>query len=713
MKNQQNNMLQEALLRLGKERHSLAANLEAHLPADHAFEDDSWNTWSWGKLAHRKGTATADFASIKHKELRTAIKLLVLYARATRKVGAGYSHPIICAAVRIGKILQARSLYTLTNADIQLCEKAIIKEFGASAAYLGELQKIVSFLSNWYEISLIYKRPKTAALRYGIKGSDEGRREKLISDSVLTQILSLRLRDDLNPEDKVFVNALALNTACGYRVSELLTLPSDCLCRDEGALFVRGIEAKGGLAAPRFVPSQLWPVVEQAIRELIEVTEPGREIARNWTNDAEPDWTRIVDDKAALTYFVRQFLHLWTADPEHHLINPHAAWHSGRAEWIDVLGSLKRNNGAVNKTTAELDLSWSTFKDLCNQQKMSQEGLFYQRTKARTKKNMMRDQRVMDQYSFFRKIGFASGQQRKTDTLQKLMEDALDAQMAGQSYPPPEQDTILEATYARQRPVLLTDINKRPVLYVDEALMVVPRFYFGKHQAKSDQFKVVEPVQFIKWLAGNGDRESIFERFGITDPKTNKIAKFTSHDIRHWLNTAYTRGGLTQVQIATLFNRQDVKGNSPYNHMTNEERREVVGGAIQNDVITGHITDTYRSIAEVDREHAEEYLQAMTRQLNVMPHGLCAKDLVTDPCPHHLSCFSCETDSTGKGKPCTFLVIDAADSHQLQEIKRIQENAKAMIEWFEEDEIIDTPQFVHFSNIVESTAAILAKRKPE
>ena len=145
--------------------------------------------------------------------------------------------------------------------------------------------------------------------------------------------------------------------------------------------------------------------------------------------------------------------------------------------------------------------------------------------------------------------------------------------------------------------------------------------------------------------------------------------------------------------------------------MTNDERREVVGGAIQNDVITGHITDAYRSIAEVDREQAEEYLQAMTRQLNVMPHGLCAKDLVTDPCPHHLSCFSCETDSAGKGKPCTFLVVDTADSDQLQEILRVQDSAKAMIDWFEEDEIIDTPQVTHFTNIVESTNAILAKRK--
>ena len=312
--------------------------------------------------------------------------LLVLNARATRKVGSHYPYPIIQAAVRVGDLLQARRLATLTNTDIQLCEAAIIKEFGASGSYLLELQQIVVFLANWYEISLIYKRPKTAALRYGVKGNDEGRRDKLIADNVLVQLLSLRLRNDLEPEDKAFINALALNTACGFRISELLTLPADCLCRDEEALFVRSFEAKGGVAAPRFVPSPLWPVVEQAVGDLLELTASGREIARDWAKSLEPDWARVFKDEKALIYFVSKFLHEWTTDPNNQLINPNAAWHFGRAEWIDVLGALERNNGAVNKTTTELNLNWSTFQNLCNQQKLGREGLLYQRTEARTKK---------------------------------------------------------------------------------------------------------------------------------------------------------------------------------------------------------------------------------------------------------------------------------------------------------------------------------------
>lgn len=703
--------LRDTLARLGTDRQSLAPELEMHLPAHHAFEDDSWNTWTWGKHGHRGGTVTADFSAIKHVELRAAIKILVLHARSKRKVGAAYPYSVISAAVRIGNILQARLLDTLTNADIQLCERNLLDEFGGGTTYLGELQLIVNFLSNWYQIPLAYKKPKTAALRYGTKGTDKGRQEKLIPDAVLSQTLSLRVREDLDPQDKFFINALALNTACGYRISELVTLPVDCLCRDEGALFVRGFEAKGGLAAPRFVPPPLWEVVEQAVADLIQLTEPGREIARNWADNAEPDWFRVLTDEAALTYFVRKFLHEWTSNPLHRLINPDAAWHFGRAKWIDVLGALERNNGGMIKTAKELNINFNTFKDLCKQQEFSRKGLFYQRTKGRTQKNMMRDQRVMNQYSFFQAIGFASGQSRKTDTLQKLMEDAVSAQMAGQSYPTPEHDPLMESTYVRKRPILLQGENKRPLLYVDEALMVIPRFYFGSHEAKSDQFKVIESAQFIHWLAGYRERASLFERYNIIDPTTNQVAKFTSHDIRHWLNTAYNRGGLTQVQIATLFNRHDPKGNSPYNHMTNDERREVVGGGVHSDVITGHISDAYRSIAEVDREQAEDYLQAMTRQLNVMPHGLCAKDLVTDPCPHHLSCFSCETDSAGRGKPCTFLIVDAADAVQVQEIQRIHDSAVAMLEWFEEDDMTDTPQFTHFTTVVESTDAFIAKEK--
>ena len=77
MNKPQDRMLKEALLHLSTDRHSLAAELEVHLPADHTFEDDVWNTWTWGKLGHRNGTATANFGSIKHIELRIAMKLLV------------------------------------------------------------------------------------------------------------------------------------------------------------------------------------------------------------------------------------------------------------------------------------------------------------------------------------------------------------------------------------------------------------------------------------------------------------------------------------------------------------------------------------------------------------------------------------------------------------------------------------------------------------
>jgi len=137
----------------------------------------------------------------------------------------------------------------------------------------------------------------------------------------------------------------------------------------------------------------------------------------------------------------------------------------------------------------------------------------------------------MNQYQFFQEIGFASGQHRKSDSLEQLMLGALDAQLAGLSYPAPEHDPALERTFARQRPVLLKDKINRAVLYVDEALMVTQKFFFGSHKTKTDQFKVVETAKFIHWFAGHQERKSVFERFDplkeLTD--TDALHFFTIH----------------------------------------------------------------------------------------------------------------------------------------------------------------------------------------
>ncbi|MCO8145702.1 hypothetical protein NHN26_10735 [Rhodovulum tesquicola] len=691
------------------ERQDLIDGLDAHLPGASSFDDDSWNVWSWGKRRHREGTTTANFAHILHAELRVAIKLMVLHKRATEKVTHTYAFPNIRVASFLGEILGARPLSKLTNADVQRCEQRLSTQYGAGCSYLTNLAMIAEYLNTWFALPVTYKRPKTAAARYGVKGTDVGRRKKLIPESVLGQLLALQTRTDLDAEDRLFVSALAINVACGFRISELMSLPVDCLVNDEDALYVRHVESKKGKAAPRLIPPQLKPVVEAAVSDLIEITNEGRNIARRWVEKKQPDWSLVLEDPAAIAYFLGEFLHEWTSDPDHRLINPDAAWHRDRG-WIDVLGALRRNNGAVNATTEQLDLSWSSFNELCKQQWASRRGVLCERKKGLTVEDWQRrDRRVMSKYQFFRAIGFASGQYRKSDQMQEMIDAATRAQMRGEVYPMPPFEIELEARFGRSRPVLLADQNARPLLFVDEALMVVPKYLIGSHETKSEDFKVLEAEQFMMWLGGRPGRASVFERHGITDPRTGHPAKFVSHDIRHWLNTAYHRGGLSPEQIAILFNRQSFEGNSTYNHMTNEERREAVAGGVRDHAITGHITDTFRSIAEVNRSEAEMYLQAMTRQLNVMPHGLCAKDLAAEPCPHHLSCFSCATDDQGVGTPCAFLIVDASDDGQVKEIKRIQDNADAMLDWFEEDGMSDAPQVQHFRNIASSTRKILSE----
>ncbi|WP_108263060.1 hypothetical protein [Mangrovicoccus ximenensis] len=201
----------------------------------------------------------------------------------------------------------------------------------------GELRRL-------YGIALDYKAPKTAAARHGTKGTDEGRSAKLIPDAVLMDLLALLPREDIPDDDRLLLSAIALNLACGWRVGELVTLPADCLFRDEGQLYVRGYPAKGGKIAPKLVAPALAPMVEEAVAAILRLTGPGRAIAKAWPLAGDPDWRTVLGDDTAILYFARKLLHRWGSDPDHRLINPDAAW-SRIHGWALMMGWVAPPDG--------------------------------------------------------------------------------------------------------------------------------------------------------------------------------------------------------------------------------------------------------------------------------------------------------------------------------------------------------------------------------
>ena len=678
-------------------------HLGAVLPPSTAFDADSWDVGEWQKRSDRSRVKTLDFSAVGHAQLRNAVKVIVLQKRVANGSGYGAAFALIKAARELGTVLHARPISKMTQADVHNAERRL-NDVGPS--YLGALSSLVGELRRLYGVAVIYTKPKTATVRHGTKGTEAGRAAKRIHDDILVDLVALITRDDLPDFDRLFVSALALNVACGWRVGELACLPKDCLFEDESGLYVRGFASKNGKIAPKPIARELAPMVREAHEQIVRLTEDGRRIAREWSQSPDPVWGDVVKNRHALLHFARKMLHRWASDPDHQLINPDAAWHRDRG-WIDVLGAINTHS-TERQAHIALGLDWGTFTDLKRQQSEARAGRLWTRRKNPTATSWLRDRRVCDKHTLFRLMGFATGQHHHDAAIEELIHEALDHQLSGSVLPMPAADPVLERRFARRRPVLLHDGKKRPILHVDEALLVVPKHFVGRQKTKSDDWQALTPEHFIQWLGGTKTTPPVFERYGIVDPRTGAIAKFTSHQIRHWLETQLHRGGLTDAQLASLMNRKNVSPGSVYNQMSNAERREFAKEGIHAGIVGGVVADVVTR-ADVTKEEAEEILEARLRQINLMPHGICLKDLATEPCPHHMSCFSAAAPDRGRHGACAHLLVDLRVPSQRAAIETERDKAEAMVEMLEDDpDLESSPQIEHFATIARTTAAMLA-----
>ena len=474
-------------------------------------------------------------------------------------------------------------------------------------------------------------------------------------------------RDDISEEDRFYLQIFVLNVGAGFRVGELAYLPSNCLLEENGVLQIIYIPEKKGKPIPKVVPPSLIPAVRNAVETLRLATSELREKAATLREQAPHDWRKISDDETAARYFVSKFVNEWTSDPKNRLITPDGVWHRWKRRYIDAIGELERCGGNKSEVRRRLGISDVSLKRLLRDQQAAKAGHVsnfltedgkprYSLTHDRRAVNVQRIEQhtrttICDRYSSVRAI----------------IEEAQRFHSRGESFPAPAHDPELEERF-RRKFTLVQDKSGSTVLEAHEALLLKRR------RGKKDDFLAITAGDLAKWLFRR-DRGSVFERLGILDPRTGSIAKFTWHDVRHWLDTQYERGGLTQQQIALIFGRKDLKQNATYDQTPSRERASRLRKAVRDGQITGLIPDTYSRLSEVSRERAEEYLAAATRIINIMPHGLCTLNWAMNPCPHFLSCFTCGGGEANQG-PCEHLIIDENDSCQVDEIKRLRSEAQ-------------------------------------
>lgn len=686
------------------------------LPEGLDLEADIWNIFPWLKKVRNSTVSNINFSRINNIDLKLICKMWVLHTRLIcgNSSYTSYAHRIITFEA-LSSVLGARQLKTLKTDDFHEAEKWLSKKYTAPYRLAGFLQQASNWLSISFNMRLEYKTRLSNPEVHGRYGTEAGREQKLIPNDIIRDILKARHREDLINKDKFYLSVLTITIATGFRVGELATLPANCMLKINDKLHLLHYPEKGGVPVPRPIHPMLSEVVEDAVKNLFEATENARKIAKQLRVCPQLDWAIVLRDLAAFRYFTEKWANEWTSAPFRLMINPDGAWYTSGKRFVDAIGAYEAAGNNKVQAAKNLGLDRNTFSDLMAAQEAARRGelptVRNRKALGKTRTSWDTDQRVISMQKLEEHCGIKFRVSRR-EVVQDIIDHAKNLQLSGKKYPSPKKNAELEERFERQIRPLLKDKNGNSVLYQDEALLIIEKYALSEQRStKEGDFKSLTDSDIIRWLSGelrsHGTRnseDSIFNRLGIIDPRTGDIAKFTTHDIRHWLNTIYQNGGLSEDQIALIFNRKYKIQNARYDQTSNKVRTARLKQAVRDNLLIGQVQETYNRIADYSREDAEDYLRAGLRMTNPMPHGECKLSWASIPCPHQLSCFSCNDEA-----PCEHLVVDPKNEDTTKELERMQRESNLMISAIQSQGIDDSPTLDHFRRVNRNVSKIIDK----
>lgn len=170
---------------------------------------------------------------------------------------------------------------------------------------------------------------------------------------------------------------------------------------------------------------------------------------------------------------------------------------------------------------------------------------------------------------------------------------------------------------------------------------------FRVHELRSD----FSPSPIKLWVPGkstfttdlnyiDGQERNIWKRHGYKNPDGSEIT-MTSHQVRHFLNTAAQRGALGQLDIAKWSGRANIHQNAVYNHMSDDEHVELARSAGVGEVLEKIRTNT--PVTYADLEAVGEGIAHVTE------YGFCVHDYSMLPCQKHRDCLNCTEQVCVKG----------------------------------------------------------------
>jgi hypothetical protein len=186
-------------------------------------------------------------------------------------------------------IVEARTSDFLSGAA------TIAKVYNGHSAYVcgEELERIAAFIDKHQicKSPIRFSNPieRTDGYSYRLidEQSREARSKKLPTEEYIAAVVeaSIRVRNGGTDPDLARMAVLECLLSAPWRINELLGLRADCErwdARPDGSVKF-GIAHEGSKEAPdavKFVPTDMKPIAERAIKDLIRLTEPSRAVAR-------------------------------------------------------------------------------------------------------------------------------------------------------------------------------------------------------------------------------------------------------------------------------------------------------------------------------------------------------------------------------------------------------------------------------------------------
>ncbi|MCA9945188.1 MAG: hypothetical protein KC449_17000 [Anaerolineales bacterium] len=195
---------------------------------------------------------------------------------------------------------------------------------------------------------------------------------------------------------------------------------------------------------------------------------------------------------------------------------------------------------------------------------------------------------------------------------------------------------LADYLYRKRRQFLWT-VNRKDGTYqmLSETLLIAPRHFFRR--GSGNVSLLIDPVvnqQVNDFLKSRDHMKSAFERFDIREVD-GAICAITSHQLRHWLNDLADKGGLPIDLLTRWMGREYPYDTEAYRHASVDERLAWVKQGIQEEKLSGVMTDVYFELPEGERD---VFLSGQIQAVHFTPMGICIHDFAIEPCLFHLNC---------------------------------------------------------------------------